>query len=76
MPNPLENIREFKTNESEMTYLTIDEIKILLTECEKSRSKGLTAIVKICLATGARWSEAENLKGDQIRAGQIVFCKN
>jgi len=75
MPNPLENIREFKTNESEMTYLTIDEIKILLTECEKSRSKDLTAIVKICLATGARWSEAENLKGDQIRAGQIVFVK-
>jgi len=74
-PNPLENVREFKISESEIAYLTIEEIRILLTECEKSRSKDLTTIVKICLATGARWSEAEGLKGNQIRAGQIIFVK-
>ncbi|WP_343711529.1 phage integrase [Kosakonia radicincitans] len=74
-PNPLENVREFKINESEMAYLTIEEIRTLLAECEKSRSKDLTAVVKICLATGARWSEAEGLKGNQIRAGQIIYVK-
>ena len=74
-PNPLENVREFKISESEMAYLTIEEIRTLLAEYEKSRSKDLTAIVKICLATGARWSEAEGLKGNQIRSGQIIYVK-
>jgi integrase len=31
--------------------------------------------MKICLATGARWSEAEVLKGNQIRAGQFIYVK-
>ncbi|WP_432699738.1 phage integrase [Kluyvera cryocrescens] len=74
-PNPLVNVREFKISESEMAYLTIEEIRTLLSECEKSRSKDLTTIVKICLATGARWSEAEGLKGNQIRAGRIIYVK-
>lgn len=74
-PNPLENVREFKISESEMAYLSCEEIRKLLTECDKSRSKDLAIIVKICLATGARWSEAEGLRGNQIRAGQIIYVK-
>jgi integrase len=74
-PNPLENVREFKIGESEMAYLTYDEIRTLLAECDKSRAKDLTTIVKICLATGARWSEAEGLRGNQVRAGQIIYVK-
>ena len=75
IPNPLENVREFKISESEMAYLTIEEIRTLLAECENSRFKDLTTIVKISLATGARWSEAEGLKGNQICAGQIIYVK-
>lgn len=74
-PNPLENVREFKISESEISYFTIDEIRTLLAECENSRSKDLTTVVKICLATGARLSEAEGLKGNEIRAGQIIYVK-
>ena len=74
-PNPLENVCEFKISESEMSYLTIEEIRTLLAECENSRSKDLTTVVKICLATGARWSEAEGLKWNQIHAGQIIYVK-
>lgn len=58
-----------------MAYLTNEEIRLLIAECDKSRARDLTAIVKICLATGARWSEAESLKGNQIRAGQILYVK-
>ncbi|AJR01977.1 putative prophage integrase [Enterobacteriaceae bacterium bta3-1] len=74
-PNPLENMREFRIAESEMSYLTLEEIRTLLAECENSRSSDLTTIVKICLATGARWSEAEGLKGNQIRADRIIYVK-
>ncbi|MEG1467035.1 MAG: tyrosine-type recombinase/integrase [Hafnia sp.] len=74
-PNPLDNVREFRIAESEMSYLTMDDIRSLLNECENSRSQDLVAVVKICLATGARWGEAESLKGNQIRAGKIIFIK-
>lgn len=32
-------------------------------------------IVKICLATGARWGEAESLTGKQISPGKITYIK-
>lgn len=74
-PNPLENIREFKIDEAELAWLTVDEVKILLEECEKSKADDLVTIVKICLATGARWGEAETLTGKQIIPGKITFIK-
>ncbi|WP_241612730.1 phage integrase [Rosenbergiella epipactidis] len=74
-PNPLENVREFKLDEAELSYLTLDEIQRLLKECELSKAKDLAKIVRICLATGARWSEAESLTGNQISPGKITFIK-
>lgn len=74
-PNPLENVREFKLDEAELSYLTLDEIQRLLKECELSKAKDLVDIVRICLATGARWSEAESLTGNQISSGKITFIK-
>ncbi|BEB65858.1 tyrosine-type recombinase/integrase [Escherichia coli] len=74
-PNPLENIREFKIDEAELSWLTVEEVKVLLAECEKSRAKDLSMIVQICLATGARWGEAESLSGMQISPGKITFTK-
>lgn len=74
-PNPLENIRQFRTDESEMAYLTSEQIDLLLNECGNSTAKDLKIIVKICLATGARWGEAESLKRSQISNGKITFIK-
>ena len=74
-PNPLENVREFKIAEIELAWLTVEEAARLLEECEKSKAEDLTMIVKICLATGARWGEAESLTGKQISPGKITFIK-
>ncbi|HDQ4233266.1 TPA: tyrosine-type recombinase/integrase [Klebsiella pneumoniae] len=74
-PNPLENVRQFRVDESEMAYLTIEQIDQLLQECRDSSAKDLETIVKICLATGARWSEAETLRLSQISAGKVTFIK-
>jgi len=71
--NPLEKVRSFKTDEQEMAYLTKEQINDLLLSCEQSTAKDLTIIVKICLATGARWSEAESLKGTQVKDGKITY---
>ncbi|NCH87076.1 site-specific integrase [Cronobacter dublinensis] len=74
-PNPLENVRQFKTEESEMAYLTNEQIDMLLEACHLSSAKDLEMIVKVCLATGARWGEAEKLKRSQITSGKVTFIK-
>lgn len=74
-PYPLENVRQFRTDESEMAYLTDEQIDSLLDECRNSSAKDLELIAKICLATGARWGEAESLKRSQVSAGKITFIK-
>lgn len=75
LPNPLENVRHFRVDESEMAYLTADQIALLLNACEASSAKDLLMIVKLCLATGARWSEAEGLKRSQVSGQRITFVK-
>lgn len=74
-PNPIELIREFRTHESEMAFLTHEQINELLASCDQSSAKDLTLIVKIALSTGARWSEAEELTGSQITKNKITFVK-
>ncbi|SJN60063.1 Tyrosine recombinase XerD [Vibrio ruber DSM 16370] len=71
--NPLSHIRQFKEREGELRFLTHDEIRKLLSSCRQSSNQSLIYIVKICLATGARWSEAENLKASQIANGKITY---
>lgn len=73
--NPLENVRAFRTEESEMAYLTLDQITILLNECKTSTAKDLDIIVRVCLSTGARWSEAEGLTQSQVSNDRITFTK-
>jgi integrase len=74
-PNPLENVRQFRTEESEMAYLTGEQIDRLLEECRHSSAKDLEMIVRICLSTGARWGEAEKLRHSQVAAGKVTFTK-
>ncbi|VVT53014.1 Phage integrase [Kosakonia radicincitans] len=74
-PNPLENVRPYRTDETEMAFLSTDEIDRLLIECRRSTVKHLELVVKICLATGARWNEAASLKRSQIAAGKVTFIK-
>lgn len=64
--NPLKNVRSFRTDE---------QIIQLLEECDKSKAKDLSIIVKIALSTGARWSEAEGLTNSQVTPYKITFTK-
>ncbi|GKV90043.1 tyrosine-type recombinase/integrase [Pectobacterium carotovorum] len=71
--NPLKNMRPFRTEEAEMAYLTQDQIALFLSECQRHEHPHLQAVVKICLSTGARWSEAENLRRSQLSPYKITF---
>ncbi|MBO8132330.1 phage integrase [Dickeya fangzhongdai] len=73
--NPLDGIRQFKEGDQELAFLYPDEIKHLLAACDESENKDLGIIVRLCLATGARWGEAQTLKQSQILPGRITFVK-
>lgn len=74
-PHPLQKVRAYKTSEQEMAYLTKEDMQRLFIECENSRAKDLLTVVKVCLATGARWTEAESLTGSQVSNRRITFTK-
>lgn len=67
--NPLSLLRQFKIQERELSYLSSEHIDQLL----KVLTGDALLIAKVCLCTGARWSEAELLSASQIRDGQIHF---
>ncbi|QOL13267.1 phage integrase [Dickeya dianthicola] len=71
--NPLKNMRPFRTEEMEMAWLTHDQIALLLSECKRHEHRDLETVVRICLATGARWSEAEGLKKSQLAKYKITY---
>ncbi|QCR37025.1 tyrosine-type recombinase/integrase [Nissabacter sp. SGAir0207] len=75
LPNPLDGIRIFKEKEKEMSWLTDSQIIQLLNACKKYNNEHLTRIVKICLATGARWSEAERLTRSQLSPYKLTFTR-
>lgn len=75
LPNPLAGMPTFKVDESMVSFLYPKEIKILLEALENTSNKSTLIVAKICLATGARWSEAENLEGSQVTPYRITFNK-
>jgi len=60
--NPIKNVRPFRTEESEMAFLTKDQIGQLLDECGREDNTDLVCIVKLCLSTGAGGQRLKNLR--------------
>ncbi|WP_337038120.1 MULTISPECIES: phage integrase [Pseudescherichia] len=75
LPNPLDGIRVFKEADKEMSWLTAPQIVELFRACEKYGKNDLTTIVKVCLATGARWGEAQRLIRSQLSPYKLTFTK-
>ncbi|MGU3777804.1 phage integrase [Burkholderia metallica] len=73
--NPLAKIHQFKIQESELSYLTTSQIKSLLAAFDDARNPHVGLITKICLATGARWSEVEEMRISQLQQGLVQFAR-
>ncbi|MCG7553281.1 tyrosine-type recombinase/integrase [Pseudoalteromonas sp. Of11M-6] len=78
-PNPLTDVKPFRLQQTELAFLTEDEIQTVLNELKRSSNPHVYIVAKICLATGCRISEASSLKGSQvIHSGgncKIMFMK-
>jgi integrase len=75
LANPLLGLRLFSIPEGERGFLTHDEISALISVCEASKNPDLATVVKLCLATGARWSEVELMTGASVSPGRITFLR-
>lgn len=73
--NPLKKLRAFKIQEQELSYLTHKQIGQLIDALKASTNVHAQLITRICLETGARWSEAETLRRVQIRDKRIQFAQ-
>lgn len=71
--NPLDGIRQYKESDSELAFLYHDDIRLILNECDSSSNPDLGSVVRICLATGARWSEAQELKQSQLVPYRVTY---
>ncbi|USD67159.1 tyrosine-type recombinase/integrase [Vibrio sp. SCSIO 43136] len=72
--NPLDSLKQLKKSETEMGFLTLEQVEELLTHLgDNKRHLDMINIVKLCLATGARWSEAETLCGAQLSKCKVAY---
>lgn len=72
--NPLAKIDKLKNDEKELAYLTISQIETLLNEVDR-RSINTGVLIRLLLATGARWSEGQNLKASQVNNAKVTFTR-
>ncbi|WP_310598006.1 phage integrase [Aeromonas aquatica] len=68
--NPLGGLRKLKVANTEMSYLTTAEINALLDKLAGDNHK----IVVFCLNTGARWSEAAELRAEHVLNQRAIFA--
>lgn len=73
--NPLAGLRKFKVPERELSFLTLEQIRVLLAALGDRRVHDAWLVARICLATGARWSEVEGLRPKQVRGGAVHFTQ-
>lgn len=69
--NPLGKLRQFKVQQTELSYLTYEQIEKLLLELKTAQNPHVCLVTRVCLSTGARWSEAEELRSTPYRYTQV-----
>ncbi|MBW0147498.1 phage integrase [Marinobacter arenosus] len=72
--NPIRNVEMIRLDERELSWLTVEQIRHLLKTIEEvSKNPHVHLLTRICLATGARWGEAENLELRHVQEGKLTF---
>ncbi|WP_417567715.1 tyrosine-type recombinase/integrase [Marinobacter sp.] len=72
--NPIRNVEMIRLDERELSWLTVEQIRHLLKTIEDfSQNPHVHLLTRICLATGARWGEAENLQLRHVQEGKLTF---
>ena len=72
--NPLADVDFIKIQQRQLSYLSKDQIEVLLesikTGCD---NKSTWYVAQLCLRTGARWGEAEQLRFKQLHHQRVTY---
>lgn len=70
--NPLQLLRPVRYHQSKMSFLTVEQINLLMSAL---RENGCDAylVALVCLSTGARWGEAQNLTASDFSPGLVHY---
>ena len=66
-------IRRIKTTETELTFLNSEQIETLLNCLDSIQESDAGKVARVCLATGARWTEAASLRAEHLQDDRIIF---
>lgn len=74
--NPITGVDPLRLQEEQLAYLSKAEIEHLLDEI-KLRGKNLDTwwVAQLCLRTGARWGEVEQMQRKQLRDAKLTFVR-
>ena len=73
--NPIIDVDKLKFQEKQMSYLSVAQIDELLYSIESKCQNPCTwYVVNICVRTGASWSEAQNIKRQQLHVLRHSFA--
>lgn len=72
--NPLAKVKPLKFQERQLSYLSIKHIPLLIHALDASKSRCVRLVAEVCLATGARWSEAQGLTLERVRNLTVTFA--
>jgi len=72
--NPLSEVDFIKIQERQLSYLSRDQIDTLLDAIKTGcKNQSTWYVAQLCLRTGARWGEAEQLRFKQLHSGRVTF---
>jgi len=72
--NPLVRVRPLRLQEKELAYLSDEQIAHLFSVIHgRCKTPHVAMVAAICLATGARWGEAQALTPERVRDGLVTF---
>lgn len=71
--NPLRRTAKLREKPQELNWLTRAEIAQLLKAARASRNQSLAPCLRLALATGARWGEAEAVRAEHIGNDRVTF---
>ncbi|MFC0267565.1 phage integrase [Kushneria aurantia] len=71
--NPFAAVSALRLPASELSWLNQEQIDTLFRELRASRSRNVLTITELCLYTGARWSEAQHLRAENVRNCSVTY---
>ena len=72
--NPVGEVDFIKVQERQLSYLSLEQIQVLLdTISSGCLNESTYYVAQLCLRTGARWGEAEQLRFKQLHSGRVTY---